>query len=279
MKRINKPLFAVLLIYILCFILRFIEYFIIRTDQTFWGEAFLHKLLGIVILFIVAKLYNFKAQDIGFNKERAVKYTLMGLLFGICIYILAYSIEIAIAVSDKNFRSLQLYVSTYSVDKNIGNQTSILFFVICIIGNIINVVMEEGIFRGLFPKMLEKKYAFFLSSLITSGLFGLWHFIGPLRNYFDGRNSIEGMYANIIMLVTASGFIGLKFALLTKLTGSIYMSMGDHFVNNAIINILHVISFTGGDELMFVRIAIAQSVSFIIILLVYLHKKKFQRNK
>ena len=60
MKRINKPLFAVLLIYILCFILRFIEYFIIRTDQTFWGEAFLHKLLGIVILFIVAKLYNFK---------------------------------------------------------------------------------------------------------------------------------------------------------------------------------------------------------------------------
>lgn len=120
------------------------------------GRAFLHKLLGIVVLFIAAKLYNFKAQDIGFNKNRAVKYTLMGLLFGICIYVLAYSIEIVIAVSNKNFQSLQLYVSSYSVDKNIGNQTSLLFFVICIIGNIINVIMEEGIFRGLFTKMLEK---------------------------------------------------------------------------------------------------------------------------
>ena len=143
MIKINKPLSAVLVIYILCFIFRFIEYFIIRTDQTFWGEAFLHKLLGIVVLFIAAKLYNFKAQDIGFNKNRAVKYTLMGLLFGICIYVLAYSIEIVIAVSNKNFQSLQLYVSSYSVDKNIGNQTSIIFFVICIIGNSIN--LSEGI--------------------------------------------------------------------------------------------------------------------------------------
>jgi hypothetical protein len=273
MTKIYKPLFAVLVIYILCFIFRFIEYFIIRTDQTFWGEAFLHKLLGIVVLFIAAKLYNFKAQDIGFNKNRAVKYTLMGLLFGICIYVLAYSIEIVIAVSNKNFQSLQLYVSSYSVDKNIGNQTSLLFFVICIIGNIINVIMEEGIFRGLFTKMLEKNHTFFVSVLITSVLFGLWHFIGPVRNYFDGSSSIEGMYVNIILLVTASGFIGFKFALLTKLTGSIYMAMGDHFVNNTIINIFHIVSSTGCDELIFLRIAIAQSVSFIIVLFVYLHKK------
>ena len=34
MTKIYKPLFAVLVIYILCFIFRFIEYFIIRTDQT-----------------------------------------------------------------------------------------------------------------------------------------------------------------------------------------------------------------------------------------------------
>ena len=273
MTKVNKPLFAVFVIYILCFIFRFIEYFIIRTDQTFWGEAFLHKLVGIIVLSIAAKLYNFKTQDIGFNKNRAVKYTLMGLLFGICIYVLAYSIEIAIAVSGKNFQSLQLYVSTYAVDKNIGNQTSLLFFAICIIGNIINVIMEEGIFRGLFIKMLEKKHTFLISAFITSVLFGLWHFIGPVRNYVDGTSSAAGMYVNIILLVITSGIIGFKFALLTKLTGSLYMAMGDHFVNNTIINMFHVVSFTGRDELMFVRIAIAQSVSFIIVLFVYLHKK------
>lgn len=95
-----------------------------------------------------------------------------------------------------------------------------------------------------------------------------------MRNYVDGTSSAAGMYVNIILLVITSGIIGFKFALLTKLTGSLYMAMGDHFVNNTIINMFHVVSFTGRDELMFVRIAIAQSVSFIIVLLVYLHKKR-----
>ena len=55
------------------------------------------------------------------------------------------------------------------------------------------------------------------------------------------------------------------------------MAMGDHFVNNTIVNILHVISTSGTDELMILRISIAQSVSFIIVLIWYFvarHKKR-----
>ena len=64
------------------------------------------------------------------------------------------------------------------------------------------------------------------------------------------------------MLVATSAIVGFKFAMMTKLTGSLYMSMGDHFVNNTIVNILHAMSTTGADEGMVLRVAIAQSVSF-----------------
>lgn len=277
LNRKEKSLSIVLIIYLICFVFRILEYFVLRTDQTFWGEAFIHKLIGIAILFIGIKLYDFKFKEIGFAKGKSILYISKGLFFGFAIFVLAYSAEILILALQGNFKTLALYVSAYAVDGNIGNQTALVFFALCIIGNIINVVMEEGIFRGLFPKLLEQKYTLIISAIIASGLFGIWHIMAPIRNYYDGTMSWGGFIANSVLLVITSSLVGFKFAMITKLTGNLYMAMGDHFVNNTIVNILHVISNTGADELMIVRITIAQSVSFIIVLIWYFlahHKKR-----
>ena len=274
MKKLRSPLLSVLAIYILCFIFRMIEYFIIRTDQTLLGEAIIHKIAGIIILWIAIKMLSTDFEFIGFKRKGIFKNFAFGLLFGISVFAAAYGAEILIAVSQGNFQSLQFYVSSYAVDKNIGNQTGILFFLICIVGNIVNVLMEEGVYRGLFQKILQQKYKFIAAAIICSILFGAWHDIGPIRSYYDGMSSMGGMVANIFMLVITSGLVGFKAAMITKLTGSLYMAMGDHFVNNTIVNILHVTSYTGADELMFVRITIAQSLSFLLVLIFYIWKQK-----
>ena len=274
MKKLRSPLLSVLAIYILCFIFRMIEYFMIRTDQTLLGEAIIHKIAGIIILWIAIKILSTDFEFIGFKRKGIFKNFAFGLLFGISVFAAAYGAEILIAVSQGNFQSLQFYVSSYAVDKNIGNQTGILFFLICIVGNIVNVLMEEGVYRGLFQKILQQKYKFIAAAIICSILFGAWHVIGPIRSYYDGMSSMGGMVANIFMLVITSGLVGFKEAMITRLTGSLYMAMGDHFVNNTIVNILHVTSYTGADELMFVRITIAQSLSFLLVLIFYIWKQK-----
>ena len=274
MKKLRSPLLSVLAIYILCFIFRMIEYFMIRTDQTLLGEAIIHKIAGIIILWIAIKMLSTDFEYIGFKRKGIFKNFAFGLLFGISVFAAAYGAEILIAVSQGNFQSLQFYVSSYAVDKNIGNQTGILFFLICIVGNIVNVLMEEGVYRGLFQKILQQKYKFIAAAIICSILFGAWHVIGPIRSYYDGMSSMGGMVANIFMLVITSGLVGFKEAMITRLTGSLYMAMGDHFVNNTIVNILHVTSYTGADELMFVRITIAQSLSFLLVLIFYIWKQK-----
>lgn len=273
----RKALSVVLIIYLICFMFRILEYFILRTDRTFWGEAFIHKLIGIAVLFVVIKLFDFTFKEIGFAKGKTILCISKGLAFGLVIFVLAYSAEILVLALHGNFKTLALYVSAYSVDGNIGHQTALVFFAICIVGNIINVVMEEGMFRGLFPKLLEHKYTFIISAVIASVLFGMWHIMAPIRDYYDGTMSMSGFIANSVMLVITSALVGFKFAMITKLTGNLYMAMGDHFVNNTIVNILHVISITGTDELMILRISIAQSVSFIIVLIWYFvvrHKKR-----
>lgn len=261
-------------VYAICFVFRVLEYFFLRTDQTVLGEAFIHKLIGIVILFVAAKYAGFSCENIGFSNNNVLKSTLKGLGFGLSVFALAYSVEIIILAVQGRFASMSVFVSAYSVDGNIGNQTAFIFFVMCIVGNIINVVMEEGMFRGLFQKILERKYSFVIAAVIASSLFGLWHIMSPLRSYCDGAMSTGGFVANSVMLITTSALVGFKFAMMTKLTGNLYMAMGDHFVNNTIVNVLHVISDTGADQLQVVRISIAQSVSFVIVLVWYMLKKK-----
>ena len=278
----TKTVLAVLAIYFICFAFRALEYFIIRTDQTFFGEAFIHKLIGIGILIGAVFLFHYKFKDIGFKTGKAFLDILKGLAFGIGVFVLAYGVEIIILAAQNDFKGLELYVSAYSVNGNFGKRTDFIFFLICIIGNVINVVMEEGIFRGLFQKMLGDKFKFVIAAIIASALFGVWHIMSPLRSFIDGDMSVSGFIANTFMLIGTSALVGFKFAMIGKLTGNLYMAIGDHFVNNTIVNILHVISSEESDRLMTIRITIAQSVSFTIVLIwfliVYFRNKKAKEN-
>ena len=255
-----RIILSILAVYAVCLLFRCLEYFLIRTDQTFFGEAFIHKLLGIAVCFLTLLFLRIKPSDAGFCVRRAPKKLLYGAILGISVYVFAYGVELIILAAAGKSPSLQFYVSSYSVDGNIGKQTGFGFFVLCFVGNIINVFMEEGVFRGLFLKLAEKKYNFLIAVIISSVLFGLWHLIAPIRSYIDGERSLGGMFAMMIMLFFTTGITGAKFCLLTKITGSLWLPMTDHFINNTIVNILHTSSTGGIDELQTVRITIAQTI-------------------
>ena len=273
-KKGQNAVLTVVFIYLVCYAVRVLEYFVLRTDQTWVGEAIVHKSVGIFILIVVAKRMHFTGNEIGFAKENSLRNLAKGLAFGLGVFVVAYAAEVLVAVSGGNFDSLKVYVSAYAVDQNIGYRTEAVFFLICIIGNVINVVMEEGIFRGLFQRILGQKYSFLTSAVLASVLFGIWHVIGPVRNFLDGTSGMAGLIANGSMLLVTSALVGFKFAMLTELTGSHYMAMGDHFVNNTIVNLLHVVSDTGADEMMVIRVSIAQSVSFILVLIYYIRARR-----
>lgn len=273
----TKIIFTIFAVYLVCLLFRCLEYFLIRTDQTFFGEAFIHKLLGIAVCFLILFFFHIKPIDAGFRCRRAPKFTLYGAILGISAYVLAYGVELIILTATRKSPSLQFYVTSYSVDGNIGNQTGFAFFILCIVGNIINVVMEEGVFRGLFLKLAEKKYNFLIAVIISSVLFGLWHLIAPIRSFIDGERSVGGMVIMMLMLFFATGITGAKFCLLTKISGSLWLPMADHFINNTIINILHINSTSGIDELQTVRVAIAQTISFIIVSTIFIKGKYYKK--
>jgi len=274
---------SVLLIYVICFILRLIEYFILRTDYTVIGEALFHKLAGILILVIFARIYKYRADEVGFSLYKCELKLAAGLLFGLVCFTIAYFVEVLITKASGSYSSLKLYVTSYSVNGNLGNQTGLLFFALCIFGNIVNVVMEEGVFRGLFIRRLQEKFSYSSTAIISAVLFGFWHGVGPVRSFIDGESSAFALCMNCLILILSSAVVGYKYGLITKITGSGFMAMGDHFVNNTLVNVLHVVSENGADQLQIIRISIAQTLSFILVLVWHFysknHKKVLQVNE
>lgn len=267
---LNKPILYSFIIFMICLVIRIVEYFIIKTDTTFISENFIHKLIGIIILLFFLKVMNYKFKDIGFEKNKFFKYLIYGLILGGICFGISYFIEyITLYVNSRN-PSFELYVNGFSLVGNEVKHTEIIFFILCILLNIVNVIMEEGIFRGFFLKVINNKNNFLKSNMIVALLFGLWHFVMPLRSVINGDMNLISFIVMILGYIVLAGIMSIKWGMLYKMTGSLFIGIGDHLFNNIIAtNVLHIVTNTGADELQIVRILIAQIISFMIVCLIY----------
>ena len=276
-----NPIKPIVAVYVCCGVFRALEYMLLRTDQSIFGEAFVHKLAGILLLAIAVRGFRLNLCDIGFTKGSAFQKTAYGLLLGAASFVAAYGAELFILTKSGHAPALQGYVAGYMPVGNRRLETELMLLAFCITGNIINVVMEEGMFRGLFLRLAERWYAFAVAAALSSALFGLWHVAAPARSFLDGEITVAQAAVTAALLVLTTGVTGVKFCLLTRLSGSLWMPMADHFFNNTIINTLHVATALGTDDLQVMRISIAQTLSFLCVLFLYWktgarHKQTFR---
>ena len=70
-----------------------------------------------------------------------------------------------------------------------------------------------------------------------------------------------------------AGIMGIKWGILYRITGNIWVGLGDHLFNNTIAaNMLHVVSLNGADELQIIRIMAAQIISFAFVMVIYTYR-------
>ena len=271
-----KPDTLCIAIFTFCLTVRFIEYFLIETDKTAIGENLLHKVVGIIILAVALKRFNLTWNDIGFQKSGFVSSILKGLLLGSVCFIISYGLEFAILARQNNPAHFEIFISSFSLTGPQVKNTGFIFFALCVLFNVINVWMEEGVFRGLFIKMLSETKSFVYANLTSALLFGIWHIVMPIRSCTNGEMPFPEMCLMCIGYIILSGIMGIKWGILYRMTGNIWVGLGDHLLNNTVAtNMLHVVSLKGSDELQVVRIMAAQLLSFALVLAGY-HQKKIK---
>ena len=271
-ERAKNPLLLCLLLYFTCFAVRMWEFLALRTDQSALSENIVHKIFGIVIIFVCLKYLHARWRDIGFTRKNWLKNIGLGLALGLCFYTVTLLIEFGFLYFSGAKPNILMKAGGFSfanteqfVGVGIG---SIIIF------NIFNVWMEEGLFRGLFEKLLRQKYKFAATILISALLFGLWHVAMPIRSFLDGEFSLVQTAIFSVSYILFAFMFGLKMSWLYKMTGSLWLGSADHFFNNTIINIVHVVSNQGNDSLQIARIFLAQTLSFVFVWILWRRSNK-----
>lgn len=266
----NNAIRSTVFIFIILLIVHAFEAIYLRLDETVLGENFLNKVFGIIVLFCLLRMLNWKWSDIGFTLKGFGKSICIGSILAVCTFFVAYAVEITILKGQGHQVSLGLFTTSFSLVGETAMQTGIGYILLCVFFNVINVVMEEGIFRGLFAGIISTSHTMKTAILFQAALFGIWHIVTPLHNLIDGDLEIAGFIGLSIGYVILAGLMGIKWSFLYRMTGNLYAGMADHFFNNCIAsNLVHVVTESGIDEMMIIRVVIAQLLSFVVVCIAF----------
>ena len=251
------------------------EAIVLRMDETIFGENFINKLFGIFIIWLTLRILRWKGSDIGFTNDGLLRNTLWGLSLAAVVFFIAYAIEAMILKGQGLAVRFGFFTMGFSLTGTAEIHRGMGFILMCVFFNIINVIMEEGTFRGLFYEIIRTDHSAKAALLIQALLFGIWHAVTPLHNLIDGDINLVGFIGLSIGYIILAEIMGIKWALMYRMTGNLYAGMADHFFNNCIAtNLLHVSTASGTDELMIVRVLIAQLLSFAVVTSVWTRWKK-----
>lgn len=273
----KKTLAIVLAVFLLCDVVKDIEFLVIKTDQTILAENIICKLFILAVLLIVLPRFGLNWKEIGFRKSGILRSAGLGLLLGVSTFFLSYLTEYLVLSAMGKAANIQFFITNFALkDQNIGG-ASFAAVVICIIGNIVNVWAEEGLFRGLLFRMTKTAFTERQGNLIQSLLFGLWHIVTVVVWLLDGSIGIPMACVMAVGYVLLAGVLAYEWGLCISLTGTIWAGVFEHFFNNFITNSLHMVTDTGIDEMQILRIVLSNVLSLAFVLMLSKHAKRHNR--
>ena len=262
-------------LFCLCSVVEYIEFLYVRTDQTIVADNIGTKLFCILTIVIVLRRSNFRLADIGFCTKRMLRSILSGLALGVITFGISYFVEILFLRSQGHHISLQFFVSNFALTGATTQVTATFVALsICVAVNIINVLAEEGLFRGIILKLGKERFGFFTANCIQAALFGVWHIVMVVLGIYDGLMDISTAVIMAIGYVILAGILGLEWGLCVSMSGTLWVGISEHFFNNFIGNTLHVVTESGTDELQIARIVLSNILSLAIVLIVSRCKKE-----
>jgi membrane protease YdiL (CAAX protease family) len=87
----------------------------------------------------------------------------------------------------------------------------------------------------------------------------------PLRNFIDGNQSLTGALISTLLLFISTYLFSVQLGMQYKQASSLWDGMTVHFINNASVNLLHVVFADDIENAPTMRIAIAQGLMFRIV--------------
>ncbi|MBR6383279.1 MAG: CPBP family intramembrane metalloprotease [Lachnospiraceae bacterium] len=273
-KSKNQIIRIITILLLITTIIKYIEFLFIRTDQTIIADNVITKISCIIATLIAMKVCGLKLSDIGLKWKSTFKYIGCGFGLGIFTFAISYGLETLLLALQGKAPHLSLYITNFGLSGATSEVSlSAVAVIICVIVNIINVLAEEGMFRGFILQAVTDKWGFKTGNYVQALLFGIWHIVMCVLGVYDGQMSVAQAIVFAIGYVVLAGILAIEWGTCVSMTGVLWVGLSEHFFNNFIGNILHVVSTTGTDEFQIIRIVLSNFLSLGIVLFINRKRK------
>lgn len=252
----SNKLAAALFFLCLAFLLN--DLYILKLDEKI-GEIILCKVLGFAAVCGYLKLTGQNFGALWMTRSSFTKAGLLGLAAAGTALVSCFFIKF-LAIAKEGGEPFFTLSSEYSW---------LTFFLFVLLGNIINSLMEETLFRGVIFQRLLNTMTFFRANLFQALIFGLWHISLTYKSFSLGETDMAGLISTSILYVIISGFMGFMMGYLVYKTRSLFSSIVWHTLWNGTLNILLIKSGSWPEDHPFLQNSEAYFfLAFIIINLI-----------
>lgn len=259
---LEKPILTSLVLLAIAFILKWVDTFVLRSDERL-GEIILCKALGFVMVIVFVWACGRKLQDVGLHARQLGPSLLIGTLVMVIALVVSYVVEFVAQLSK------QPVIHFEAIDPKAGVTGGFMFVLWMIFCNIINSFMEEGLFRGVMSRLFRVKLSFSQTNVLQAFLFGIWHLPWVLKWVQTGQIEAQGgVFLAALLQFLPMLLIGLAWGYFYLKTDSLWVPWVAHLLNNTVLNLLHITTADGLDSGMMIRGPVCLVISLLSIFLV-----------
>lgn len=232
--------------YLLMLIIYSLDLFLFQSDRSVLGDNFYSRFVCIAVLFIIIWIKKASISTLGITRDKRKIFSgfIQGIFFTAIPLIIVTAVEcIYFSVTDTTAISLKFNPPSMKFVYSSENLTPFIAVLIYIISTAISSVFKEFFFRGYTLKKLKTVMDFNSANLIQSLLYMMMTAPYLLRNfifhYYDAATTQLIVFI-IIFYIVHETVAGIKWGLMTRLTGSTAAAVFDHFFYVFLANSIYI---------------------------------------
>ena len=271
----SYPITVLLIITLLCLVLRILDTFVLPIAELV-GELIISKALGFILIILFLWSINRRLNAIGIHKRNAGQAVIIGSSVVVIMLVMYYTVILVVTSSSGVEGSLQFGPT----DPKTGKEGDFYFALWLVFGNIVNVFMEEGLFRGLMTRKFLDKMSFWKTNILQAFLFGIWHITWPIKDFLDGDLSFGGLILQSTMATLSAFLVALIWGYMYFKTASLLAPLICHYFFNSTLNLITFVSTSGQEDIVTNALTLAGAIALLVGLLsIYLIKLLAERWK
>ena len=223
-------------IYLVMLLIYCVDIFFFRSDLTVLGDAFYSRAVSMALLFVYLFVTKTSFSTLGITKKK--KKFITGIVYGIIFSAIPLLIAMAaecfiFGLSDISSIQLRFTPPSLSHVRDFAHLTPLIAIIIYVFTTFFSSVFKEFFFRGYLLKKFKKVLSFRQANLLQAALYMFMTMPMLLRNlvqhFYDDTTASLGVFI-IMFYVIHETIAGIKWGLLTRVTGSTYVAIVDHFL-------------------------------------------------